>query len=377
MKPCRAFLYLFLAFSSMPCAVAMTPEADRDPMEIDEPAHDNRPDLVPTLQQTCLKNAVSNLAAFVKNPKINSLSPGFREEICNRWMFGENPADMHRNPAITWLMSQCPITQHPPCRFDRTQLATPLIECNNMRICLSYDRSSFIVEDLQAQEGLFQFVSEERLASAQFSPDGRHMVIAATDKQIAIMSTQDWEVVHEGELQQCLWNSPKFISLNPKNFTVMCGSGNMLRLHDAITGDPLCDVVRRSENMITEVGFSADGDRVYVLYGIEPEIGNENLQDSLNVPMQGGIMADVYNISVANSVLALLPTLTLEQLATIELLHKVSQQEVDSDQLAQAHVQEQYATLPEQIKALVARFLPRVAQEPDLKRRNIERGANL
>lgn len=379
MKVYNTYLNLFFAFASMPCALAMMPEADRDlrdPMEIDEPAHDNRQDRVATLQQTCLKYAVSHLPGFVKNPKIISLDPDLRGEIYDRWMFGENPAEMHRNQSIIWLMAQCPAIKCDPCQFDRSLLARPLTECNNMRISLNNDSSGFIVEDVRAQEGLFQFVSEGRLAYAQFSPDGRHMFIAAKDKQIAIMSTQDWEVVHEGELQQCLFYNPKFIMLNPKNLAVMSGSRTMLKLYDTITGDPLCDVIRHSENMITEAEFSVDGDRVYVLYDIEEEIGDENSQDSLNAPPQAGIMADVYDISAANKILHLLPTLTLEQLAALELCHKIATEEkVSEDQFAQAT--EQYKALPEEIRAVVACPLPGMAQETALKRRKIDGSANL
>jgi hypothetical protein len=376
MQACRTYLYLFFAFSSIPCAFAMMPEADRDPMEIDEPAHDNRPDRIATLKQMCLKYTASHLPAFVKNQKISSLNPDLQGEIHDLWMFGENSAEMHRNPAITWLMAQCPVIKCRPCQFDRSQLARPLIECNNMRIYTAKRSDGFIahVEDVQAQKPLLEFISEDPLAYAQFSPDGCYIFLAAIDKQIAIMSTKDMEVIHEGELQ-CKWMFPRFISLSPKNSAVICGSGCMLRLHDTITGDFFCDVVRGAESIITEVGFSADGDRVFVRYDIEEENGDENLQDLSNIPTQPGIVADVYDISVANKILHLLPTLTLEQLAALELCHKVATEKASEEQLA--HATEQYKVLPEEIRAVLARFLPGMAQETALKRRKVDGSANL
>jgi hypothetical protein len=292
-------------------------------------------------------------------------------------MFGEKPKDMHRNPSIIWLMAQCPITKCPPCQFDRTRLATPLTECNNMRICRDKRSDGFIarVEDVQAQKGVFEFTSEDPLAYAQFSPDGRYMFLAAIDKQIAIMSTQDWEVILEGELQ-CRWKSPKFISLSPKNIAVICGTGTMLKLHDTITGDSLCDVVRGSSGIITEIGFSADGDKVYVRYDIEEEIEDENFHDSVNVPTQPPLLAHVYDVSAANKILHLLPTLTLEQLATLELLHKVALHEVVEEQLVKYHVQEGYKALPEEIKVVLAPLLPGAGLEAGLKRRKIDGSAN-
>lgn len=366
MKLFRTCLNLFFALACMPASLAMEP-VEPDPMEIDEPEQKSR---VETLETLCFRRIVKNLSDYARNPKIDTLIQEHSHDIFQHWMFGENDEDLHRNPAIIWLMAKCPITKSEPCRFNERLFATPLVECNDMKIVRTQDPCEALIE--RAQKPLFSFFSEEPIKHAQFSADGSNIYFASMDKTITILSTKSEDIVNKRMLQSRL-RMPKFISLNPNNMSVLCGSANILKLYDVITGDPLCDIVRGhlEMNMINRVGFSPDGNKVYVLHDVVEEI--ENIDDHLNATAPAAVMADVYDISEANKILKLLPSLTLKQLAAIECLYKLANHEEEGTTAKSAEIKELCASLPQEIATvLAASFAKSQPSSSALKRRKTE-----
>jgi len=345
---------------------------------------------VPALRQLSIAATARQLPEMFKNStqahRIASLPEELRQELWYCHMFGENERVAERNPAILWLLSQCPVLQRRE-RYQDTVFATQVRECNNM--CVRVHSGKIVeVVTVPLNQQVFVHASEASIKCAQFSPDGKHLYLIAADRSVGIFDTLTWNQVHQTELH-CRMRSPGFVKLTLDTTAVVCGSINTLLMHDTLTGAPLCNLVRGSQEMIMHVELSANGNNVFVFYEDAVHVHDENMPALLDAFNPVDMQVQRFDISAVNILLSELPGLSLEQLLVLQIVLGIADGKEPMDLIAQPWLHVQYDALPENIRAIIERAVPGIKNhipgfdtpmpesESDRKRRKVAlEGAN-
>lgn len=349
--------FLFLSiFGSMPFVGAMIPAADRELMEIDEPV-DNAPYEVKSLQDMCADSLAPRLVEIFQCTNVlAAVAEGPREKLKKMCMFGSDQENPQRNESIRWLISQCPIERSIIPNNSEMRFARPVHACKNMRIVM--DGGPVVrVKKIDSEEEIVSFNHNDiDIACAQFAPSGNQMVMVSEEKEVAIVHTDDWSTISLTELNHTM--SPEFFLLTLDSSSLIAGGAkglNPLKIYDVVTGNKLCDLMEKSWDHMRDVKISEDGNKVYVFYEDEEVLSFDGMMVR-NRPKP----VEFIDISSINSMLRLLPELTLEQILLIELLHKIYKKEHGVDALNAQHVKNEYNALPKQIKAIIEKIMPKV-----------------
>jgi hypothetical protein len=225
-------------------------------------------------------------------------------------------------------------------------LDAPIVESGNYRIHNFGRQVTIVSEDHPENTKDFEFRST--VHSAQFCHNGELVCIVLANREVLVIDTHNWEVVHSA-LLQVPTRFIRFMSLSSDGSLAIAGSTNSLFVCDAYTGENLCDIIRGSQEMVENARFAADRN------GISIEYAAEDLLE--NIAQQGGDdIENIYrsiDISSLSAVTHQIPDLSFEALATLEVLYGVDQGILTLDVLSQPHIQAHYNELPEEIRTVI------------------------
>jgi len=117
---------------------------------------------------------------------------------------------------------------------------------------------------------LVKALEAEGTASLAFSPDGRYLVAGTTD-QYVFWQAGSWSQVLSIPQQEGNDFVPMMAFSRDGRIFAGTHSRNIVRLHDAATGEVLADLEPPDPHMVTGISFNADGSRLAACEGFEAD----------------------------------------------------------------------------------------------------------